>query len=94
MVAGDGHDNYSDFSTILALARPDIIPPSRPVLYKATPTPAGIELGWAFSSSDDLARHELQRKNINVTDWETVLTITPEQADNYLPTLLGDSPLL
>jgi len=91
MSAGDGHDNYSDFSSVLALARPDVIPPARPVLYKANPTPAGIEIGWAFSGSDDVARHELQRKNINLTNWETVLTITPEEEENYEDTLIGDS---
>jgi len=91
MAAGDGHDNYSDFSIVLALARPDVIPPSRPVLYKASPTPAGIEIGWAFSGSSDVARHELQRKNINLTNWETVLTILPAEEENYLPELIGDS---
>ena len=91
LAAGDGHDNYSDFSSVLALARPDIIPPSRPVLYKANPTPAGIEIGWAFSGSDDVARHELQRKNINLTNWETVLTIVPEDEEKYEDTLMGDS---
>ena len=89
--ASDHHDNYSDLSSVLALARPDIIPPSRPVLYKASPTPAGIELGWAFSESSDVARHELQRKNINLTNWETVLTIAPEEEANYQPELIGDS---
>ncbi len=91
IAAGDGHDNYSDFSSVLAIARPDIIPPSQPVLYKANPTPAGIEIGWALSGSDDVARHELQRKNINLTSWETVLTITPEEEENYKAILIGDS---
>ncbi len=91
IVAGDGHDNYSDYSSVLALARPDVIPPSRPVLYKANPTPAGIEIGWAFSGSSDVARHELQRKNINLTNWETVVTIVPEEEENYKDTLIGDS---
>jgi len=81
--AGDHHSNYSDFSSVLALARPDVIPPSRPLLYKANPTPSGIEIGWGFSGSEDVARHELQRKNINLTNWETVLTVTPEEEENY-----------
>ena len=81
--ANDEHDNYSEFSAVLALARPDVIPPSRPVLYKANPTPSGIEIGWGFSGSDDVARHELQRKNINLTNWETVLTVTPGEEENY-----------
>ena len=81
--ANDEHDNYSEFSAVLALARPDVIPPSRPVLYKANPTHSGIEIGWGFSGSDDVARHELQRKNINLTEWETVLTVTPGEEENY-----------
>ncbi len=47
--------------------------------------------GWAFSESKDVARHELQRKNINLTNWETVLTILPDDQERYLPELIGDS---
>ena len=83
VIATDHRDNYSTPSVSFAIKRPDKIGPSNPVLYKASPTPGGVEIGWRFSSSKDIAHHELQRKIKEGADWESVITILKSEEDQY-----------
>lgn len=82
--ASDVRSNYSDYSPAIAIKRSDITPPALPVLYKAMPTPAGVALAWRYSSSADVAYHELQRKPKTAPGWETVLQIPNEDRDQYV----------
>lgn len=91
LMACDDRDNQSDLSTAFALPRPDVLPPAKPVLHKANPTPEGIELGFRFSSSEDRLRHELQRKRKGAPGWETLVAITREEEGNYLENLTPNS---
>ncbi len=54
--------NYSDFSSILELKKPDIVPPSSPVISSYKITDSGIWLEWIPSMSNDVSRHILSRK--------------------------------
>ncbi len=54
--------NYSDFSPILVIKRPDIVPPSSPVISSYKITDHGIILQWIPSMSNDVKRHLLSRK--------------------------------
>ena len=54
--------NYSDFSSILELKRPDIVPPSSPVISNYKITDTGIRLEWIPSMSNDVVRHIISRK--------------------------------
>ncbi len=56
---GYGH---SEFSPILKLKRPDIMPPSPGAFSSYKMTNQGIELNWNISSSSDLASQELLRR--------------------------------
>ncbi|MEM8907395.1 MAG: hypothetical protein AAGD05_06065, partial [Bacteroidota bacterium] len=91
ILASDQRSNYSDLSVPLVLARPDVTPPSSPVLHKAIPTPEGIELGWRFSSSKDVVYHELQRKRQNAPNWESVLTIPLADQVNFQQNITPNS---
>ncbi|HMQ90863.1 MAG TPA: hypothetical protein PKB07_24860, partial [Flavilitoribacter sp.] len=91
VTACDNRDNQSDLSIAFALPRPDVLPPAKPVLHKANPTPEGIELGFRFSSSEDRLRHELQRKRKGAPGWETLVTITREEEGGYLENLTPNS---
>ena len=57
--AVDTRWNYSEYSEILELKRPDFIPPTTPVFsyYKATET--AINLKWIPSSSEDVIGYDL-----------------------------------
>jgi hypothetical protein len=83
VLSTDHRENNSAKSSPLALARPDIIPPASPILYKVSPTPAGTEIGFRFSSSPDVDRHVLERKIKNAPGWVAVLTVQPEEEDDY-----------
>ena len=91
ILSTDQRDNYSEKSACFALRRPDIVPPSTPVLQKVNPTPAGIELGWKFSSSTDVAYHILERKPINAPGWATVLKIAKTEETQYQENLAPES---
>jgi hypothetical protein len=74
IVALDGHYNPSEFSEVLVLKRPDIIPPVPPVFIDMTADAAGVHLKWQPSTSTDVVKHELLRTKD--TTWEVLLTIT------------------
>ena len=82
--SSDIRSNYSEVSPAIAILRTDITPPALPVLFKAMPTPAGVALGWRYSSSEDVVYHELQRKPKGTPDWEAILTISNEEQDQYV----------
>lgn len=72
VVAVDYNSNYSKFSQVLELKRPDVVPPSAAVMndYKVTET--GIELHWVPSSSEDLAKTVLYRMDGTSKVWKEI----------------------
>ena len=70
--AVDTHYNPSDFSEILEVKRPDIIPPVPPVFAGFLARPEGIELNWINSSSADVVSHHLYRNSTNTNEWELI----------------------
>jgi hypothetical protein len=59
VVAVDRNYNPSDYSPMIVLNRPDVMPPAAPVFTKTSNTQDTIELAWQNSISDDVARYEL-----------------------------------
>ena len=82
ILAEDTHSNYSDFSEIIALARPDLVGPSQPVLVKAYSITNGVQLEWRYSETEDLDRHELWRKPKNAPGWKNIFTIDRKEMDS------------
>ncbi|MBX9850827.1 MAG: fibronectin type III domain-containing protein [Cytophagaceae bacterium] len=64
--------NLSSFSEVLEVNRPDIIPPVPPVIenYKASDT--SIYFKWIPSSSQDVVKHILYRREKYTTVWNPV----------------------
>lgn len=83
VAATDYHENLSEESEVLALSRPDIIPPTPPALFKAHPTTKGVELGWRFSTSKDVTKHVVQRKQVGTASWDNILEISKVQESDY-----------
>lgn len=65
LVAVDRKFNPSNFSEILKVKIPDIIPPAPPSLTMIKSTVGGIALQWILSSSDDVVKHEILRSDNN-----------------------------
>lgn len=74
--------NYSDFSEVLMLERPDFKPPSPPVIREFRGSTEGVGLETAFSSSDDVVYHLLQR--FEAGDWNTLDTIRSQEKSAWL----------
>ena len=62
LVAVDRNFNHSEFSEVLKLKKPDLIPPTAPVFKDYRIKNEGIELSWENSSSLDVEEHFLKRR--------------------------------
>ncbi|GLR18466.1 fibronectin type III domain-containing protein [Portibacter lacus] len=70
-ISVDKRNNRSDFSEILVVIRPDILPPVEPVFISAEPGPGFASLTWYKSVSDDVKEQRLfRRKMKEETSWE------------------------
>jgi hypothetical protein len=72
--AVDFRENESPLSTMLVLMRPDINPPSAPVLSALEANNKGVKASWIPSTSSDVLRHVLQRRALGKINWEDVLS--------------------
>lgn len=72
--AVDFRENESAFSNILVLTRPDVNPPSAPVLSALEATDKGVKATWIPSTSSDVLRHVLQRRALGKITWEEILS--------------------
>jgi uncharacterized protein len=87
VVAIDYNSNYSKFSEILELKRPDIIPPTAAVLDRYKITETGIQLFWVSSSSEDLAKTVLYRSDGQGKTWSPIATFpVKNNAQTYTDT--------
>jgi fibronectin type 3 domain-containing protein len=71
------------------LKRPDVVPPSAAVMddYKVTAT--GVELHWVPSSSEDLSKTVLYRKDEKSTVWKEIASYRVDQKSNSFTDTTG-----
>ncbi len=91
VVAVDKRYNMSDFSEVLVVKKPDIVPPASPVFSSYKIEDGKVILQWIPSNSEDVAAHKLFRKSLNntETDWELIFSATNEEI--YTDTSLKSS---
>ncbi|MEM9261669.1 MAG: hypothetical protein AAGA62_18660, partial [Bacteroidota bacterium] len=75
--AFDFRGNRSELSEVLRLARPDVIPPTPPVLNLQT-SGDEQELSWVNSSSSDVSAYRIERRDIGSTEWLVLETAAPK----------------
>jgi fibronectin type 3 domain-containing protein len=77
--------NQSEFSAILELKRPDIIPPVSPVIQSIEEQKNGLLISWLNSSSTDVVRHHIYRKEVNDSIFQLLASIEkhPEKQSTY-----------
>ncbi|MBP4137967.1 fibronectin type III domain-containing protein [Flavobacterium geliluteum] len=73
IIAVDYRYNMSDFSETLILKKPDIIPPASPVFMNYEIKEGAVFLEWANSHSEDVAVHQLYRKEDDQKEWKLIL---------------------
>lgn len=88
ILAEDERYNRSGFSQILVVNKPDLIPPSPPVLTKYEVTQEGIRINWIPSSSPDVASHMVFRKTTDNQEalWEKVYETEVKNDSTFLDT--------
>lgn len=67
--AVDRHYNPSEFSNIVELERPDVIPPVPPVLQSISTNEQGMLLEWVLSPSSDVVQYQLYRRSKGQEQW-------------------------
>ncbi len=72
VVAVDAYYNHSGFSEVLRLEKPDLVPPIAPVFTKYKVSEEGIRLEWAQSSSMDVMKHQLSRREKGMENWVVI----------------------
>jgi len=82
IIAVDYHYNMSDFSEVLILKKPDVIPPTSPVFTNFEIKDGAIFLQWVNSQSEDVAKHQLYRKENDQKDWILILE-TKNKEEKY-----------
>ena len=71
----DLRQNQSDFSEILELKRPDVIPPVAPVIQSVEVQKNGLSITWLNSSSADVVRHHIYRKKDGESDFKLIASL-------------------
>ncbi len=74
ITAVDLRHNPSAFSEVLAVKRPDLLPPVPPVFKQVKNSPQGAWMKWVNSSSNDVEKHVLYRRKAGAQDWELLAT--------------------
>jgi len=72
VMALDLNYNLSSFSSAIAVKRPDIVPPVPPRFESYRATDTSIYLRWIPSTSTDVVKHVLLRKESNTNSWITI----------------------
>lgn len=79
ITAIDNHFNESEFSEPLRLVKPDKVPPVKPVFKNVSADAKGIRLNWYNSSSDDVDKHLLYRKQAGDPNWKLIQLFQAQQ---------------
>lgn len=85
ILAVDQRQNWSEFSAILEVDRPDIVPPAPPRLGSVNSVIEGIEVNWVLSPSPDVEQQLLYRNSESNRQWMLVKSFN-KQAIQYTDT--------
>ena len=92
ILAEDQRFNRSKFSKVLVLDKPDVIPPSSPILDNFEVTTDGIRIYWIPSGSPDVSSHVVYRKTGGEQNiqWEKLFESTSLQDSTFHDSTLQD----
>jgi fibronectin type 3 domain-containing protein len=86
IVAVDRNKNNSPYSDILELKRPDIVPPSSPVIDNFKSGDKSMEIHWVCSNSEDVINQILYRRTKD-QDWKIIAQLA-QKVNIYRDTLV------
>jgi uncharacterized protein len=83
--AVDVRYNQSPYSPLIEVRKPDLIPPSSPLLSNYEVMEDGIKLIWNNSPDEDVVMHNIYRKTIgNAADWVLLQSYRDKKIQAYL----------
>jgi fibronectin type 3 domain-containing protein len=82
IIAVDNRYNMSDFSEVLIIKKPDVIPPTSPIFSDFEIKESAVFLEWVNSQSEDVVSHQLYRKENDQKDWTLILD-TKNKEEKY-----------
>jgi hypothetical protein len=82
----DMRENMSPLSPPCLAVRPDVIPPSAPVIIGYTHELNGTRFTYQASTSDDVVSYELQRRLKSYVKWDMISKTTPNQLKPFTDT--------
>ncbi|GGF23916.1 hypothetical protein [Flavobacterium limi] len=82
IIAVDNRYNMSDFSEVLIIKKPDVIPPTSPIFSDFEIKEGAVFLEWVNSQSEDVVSHQLYRKENDQKDWTLILD-TKNKEEKY-----------
>ena len=74
ITAVDRRYNQSAYAPLIEVIKPDIVPPSQPVLAGYDISDDGIKINWINSTDEDVVMHKLYRKPYQGGAWELLET--------------------
>lgn len=83
VTALDFNFNHSPFSDMLTVKKPDIVPPSAPLIRSVEVREGGVEIAWHPSPTSDAAAHVLQRR-VAGGDWTRLDSLADGSVRSYL----------
>lgn len=87
ILAVDNRQNESELSPTVELEKPDLVPPSPPVLLQLEQEADAILVHFNRSTSQDVATHRLQRLQVGQDVWNTLPDF--ETQESYRDTIVG-----
>jgi fibronectin type 3 domain-containing protein len=93
--AYDKRYNPSEFSQVLELKKPDVVPPTQPVLQAYNANEKGVLLNWIASSSEDAVQTLIYRKQQGKEEaWQLVSRVDLPQHEFTDTTVIPDHKYL
>jgi uncharacterized protein len=83
VTALDWNFNHSPFTSALEVKKPDIVPPSAPVIRDVQSAVDAITISWYRSPTSDATEHMLLRRRAGETQWSEVLRTADATVTTY-----------
>jgi len=84
VAAVDQRFNQGELSEIIELKKPDIIPPTSPIIKSYSIDKENVSMVWVKSSSKDAAKIELYRKQGTEENWVLIYTGANDGKSNFI----------
>ena len=91
ILAVDKRQNWSEFSDILEVKRPDIVPPAAPRITAIAGSHNGLKIEWFTSPSDDVAFQLLYRTTPDNKQWQLISRFNPQLQQFNDSTVLAET---